>query len=156
MAEEEALDRVRAQTPDKVTRRIDEARLQSVEQLVGASPTAITQRIRQLDREWDVERILEANSATLSIVGSVLGALVSRRWLLLSTIVPAFLLQHALQSWCPPLAVIRRMGVRTRKEIDIEKIALKALRGDFGPVPTVEGGRTAVARAALTAAAKEQ
>ncbi|HSH82103.1 MAG TPA: hypothetical protein VLA19_26550 [Herpetosiphonaceae bacterium] len=45
-----------------------------------------------------------------------------------------FLVQHAVQGWCPPLLVIRALGVRTRKEIDVEKYALKALRGDFGPL----------------------
>jgi hypothetical protein len=45
--------------------------------------------------------------------------------------VTAFLLQHALQGWCPPVPVFRRLGVRTTAEIDRERYALKALRGDF-------------------------
>jgi hypothetical protein len=35
-----------------------------------------------------------------------------------------FLLQHGLQGWCPPLPVLRRLGVRTQREIDAEKYAL--------------------------------
>jgi hypothetical protein len=31
--------------------------------------------------------------------------------------------------------IFRRKGVRTRREIDAEKYALKALRGDFSNVP---------------------
>ena len=42
-----------------------------------------------------------------------------------------FLLQHAVQGWCPPLPFFRANGVRTQSEIDEEKFALKALRGDF-------------------------
>ena len=42
-----------------------------------------------------------------------------------------FLFQHAVTGWCPPVPVMRRLGVRTRSEIDREKFALKALRGDF-------------------------
>ena len=42
-----------------------------------------------------------------------------------------FMLQHALQGWCPPLPVLRRMGVRTAAEIHQEIIALRILRGDF-------------------------
>jgi hypothetical protein len=42
-------------------------------------------------------------------------------------VVLSFLLQHALQGWCPPLPILRRMGVRTRGEIDQEKYELKAL-----------------------------
>lgn len=37
---------------------------------------------------------------------------------------PYHLLQHGLQGWCPPLPVLRRLGVRTRGEIDREKYAL--------------------------------
>ncbi len=37
----------------------------------------------------------------------------------------------AVQEWCPPVPVFRRLGVRTCQEIDEEKYALKILRGDF-------------------------
>jgi hypothetical protein len=47
----------------------------------------------------------------------------------------AFLVQHAVQGWCPPLVVLRRRGVRTRREIEEERYALKALRGDFSGLP---------------------
>jgi hypothetical protein len=46
-------------------------------------------------------------------------------------VVRTFLLQHAREGWCPPLPAFRRLGVRTRQEIDAEKYALEALHGDF-------------------------
>lgn len=97
----------------------------------NAGPAAIEWRLQELDQEWDVERTLEANAATVALVGLALGATVDRRWYLLPTAVASFLLQHALQGWCPPLPVFRRLGVRTSYEIDYERYALKALRGDF-------------------------
>jgi len=39
-------------------------------------------------------------------------------------LVTGFLGQHALQGWCPPLTVLRKLKIRTRKEIDFEKYAL--------------------------------
>jgi hypothetical protein len=48
--------------------------------------------------------------------------------------VTAFLFQHAVQGWCPPLPILRRLGFRTASEIDTERYALKALRGDFGSI----------------------
>ena len=57
-----------------------------------------------------------------------------RRWFVLPALVGAFLLQHAIQGWCPPVSVLRRMGVRTTREINHERFALKALRGDFDNV----------------------
>lgn len=97
----------------------------------NASRAAIDERLKELDAEWDIERTLEANAATAVLVGLALGATVDRRWFAFPAVVAAFLLQHALQGWCPPLPVFRRMGIRTSYEIDYERYALKALRGDF-------------------------
>ena len=87
-------------------------------------------RLRELDAEWDIERILETWSSALTLTGLVMGLGVSRKWLLLPLVVQGFFLQHALQGWCPPLAVLRRLGVRTAREIDDERCALQALRGE--------------------------
>lgn len=96
-----------------------------------AGRSAIDRRLQELEQEWDVERVLETNAATACIVGVTLGLTVNRKWFLLPGIVGAFLLQHALHGWCPPLPVFRAMGRRTQREIDEERFALKVLRGDF-------------------------
>lgn len=110
-------------------------------------PNLIEDRLRELDREWDIERVLEANAATLATVGAALGLLVHRRFALVPTVVGAFLLQHAVQGWCPPVEVFRRLRIRTPQEIEAERYALKALRGDFGEVPTGVAGVDAALRA---------
>lgn len=86
----------------------------------------IRKRIAELDREWDVERILEVNASTLALTGLVLGFALNKKWLMLPATVLSFLLQHGVQGWCPPLPILRRLGVRTRGEIDREKYALLA------------------------------
>jgi hypothetical protein len=68
------------------------------------------------------------------LTGLALGKTVHRGWYALPAAVAAFLLQHALQGWCPPLPIFRRRGVRTAEEIQHERTALKALRGDFANV----------------------
>jgi len=100
----------------------------------AANRGGIDRRLRELDREWDIERLLEANAAAFAFLGIALGTVADRRWLRLSVVVTAFLFQHAVQGWCPPIAVLRRLGVRTAREIEVERIALKALRGDFDDV----------------------
>lgn len=123
--------RVPRHTAGQVNRRIERKIAESV-RWHAAHPERIPQRLRELDREWDVERTLEANAATLAFAGTALGATRDRRWLVLPAAVTAFLFQHAVQGWCPPLPVLRRLGFRTAREIDTERYALKALRGDFG------------------------
>jgi hypothetical protein len=88
-------------------------------------------RLKELDAEWDIERMLEVNASAVAFAGVVLGATLDRRFYALPAVVTAFLFQHAVQGWCPPLPVLRKMGFRTAREIDVERNALKALRGDF-------------------------
>ena len=92
-------------------------------------------RLAELEREWDVERVLQANASTLVVLGTLLGAKVNRWFLLLPAVVFTFFAQHALQGWCPPLTVLRRHGVRSAREIERERYAVKALRGDFDSIP---------------------
>jgi hypothetical protein len=114
-------------------------------------PENIGRRLDELEEEWDIERTLEANAATLSLAGTLLGIFVDRRFLALPAAVAAFLLQHAVQGWCPPVPVLRRMGLRTMREIDTERYALKALRGDFGPIGPGPNSRDTRASHALQA-----
>lgn len=99
----------------------------------------IDQRLEELDREWDIERVLQANASALMLAGVLLGTRVNRRWYALSAGVAGFLLQHALQGWCPPLPLLRRLGIRTAEEINRERYALKALRGDFEGISSRDG-----------------
>ncbi len=92
-------------------------------------------RLNELDREWDVERVLETGSASLTLLGLVGGITSSRKWYVLALVVQGFFLHHALQGWCPTLPLLRNLGVRTRSEIDQERAALKALRGDYDHLP---------------------
>jgi hypothetical protein len=80
----------------------------------------------------DIERMLETNAAVVVLVTLGLGVLHDRRWLTLTGIAAGFLLQHTLQGWCPPVAVVRRT-VRTESETFGEITALRVLRGDFKP-----------------------
>ncbi|QIB50039.1 MULTISPECIES: hypothetical protein [Pseudomonas] len=117
-------DRVRSSTSPGLNRTVDRQTDENIQQFSRLDRRAISQRIDALDLEWDVERVLEVNASTLALSGLVLGLTVSKRWFLLPGVVLPFLLQHGLQGWCPPLSILRRLGVRTRGEIDREKFAL--------------------------------
>lgn len=131
IATKHSADRVRRHTAHHVNRSIDAATAERIRFFAKGDDEAISRRLAQLDREWDMERVLETNASSLALAGTVLGAAIDRRWLALPMLVTGFLLQHAIQGWCPPVVVFRRMGVRTRQEIEKERYALKMLRGDF-------------------------
>jgi hypothetical protein len=141
---DEHQDRVRASTDPEVLARLDRDTRQRVRELSGDGE-AIERRIDELRRESDVERALEINASSIILGAVTLGLLGRRRYLLLAATVAGFLLQHGVRGWCPPLALLRRLGIRTRGEIDAELTALRALRGDFagvaatGEAPVVGG-----------------
>ena len=126
-----SVDRVPLHTSEASNEMIERQTDENVARFRNATPEAITRRLRELDEEWDIERTLEANAATASLVGLTLGFTVSRKFLLFPAAVAGFLLQHAIQGWCPPLPIFRRLGYRTQTEIERERMMLKALRGDF-------------------------
>ena len=126
-------DRVPSHTSEDVNRRIQDEIRRSVRHF-STRMDQIPRRLRELEKEWDIERAIEANASVLAFSGTVLGATGDRRWFVLPALVTAFLFQHAIQGWCPPVPVLRRLGFRTAHEIEQERTALMALRGDFDTV----------------------
>jgi hypothetical protein len=144
-------ERVRRHTSPEVNRQLDAEVADSVG-FHARHPERIERRLRAPDAEWDIERTLEANAAALALTGTLLGLFVNKRFLVLPLAVTAFLLQHAVQGWCPPVPFFRKRGVRTMREIDEERYALKAPRGDFGPIGPGPHNRDSRASHALQAA----
>lgn len=120
-------DRVRANTASDINQQIDIDTALNINVVKYQGEDAVRARIKALDKEWDIERVLELNAALVAFSGSLLSATVSKKWAFLPAMVTFFLAQHALQGWCPPLTLFRRMKIRTRQEIDREKDALEQL-----------------------------
>ena len=127
-------ERVPAHTPTIVNRRL---RRQADERLkhFAKHKSQITSRLTELDREWDIERAIELNASAFAFSGIVLGVTVDKRWLALPALVTIFLFQHAIQGWCPPVPVLRRLGFRTVYEIEDERHALNDLRSTSASPP---------------------
>ena len=107
--------------PDAATGLIRARSEEMIRCCAAGGPAAIRQRLDQLDREWDVDRILAAAASGAVLGGLLLGSISSRKWYLLPALAGGFLLQHALQGACPPLSLLRQLGVRYRAEIDQER-----------------------------------
>ena len=98
--------------------------------LEGAKSVELEARLAESDREWDIERVLQANASTLVMLGVALGYGVDRRFLLLPAAVFSFFAMHALQGWCPPVPLFRRLGIRTASEFQ----ASTSKAGDLSPI----------------------
>lgn len=127
-------NRVRRNTAPEILRRIDEQIERNVVYFSAQPREVISRRIRELQEEWSIERWLELNAATIGLTTVVLALTRDRKWALLTCAALGMFLLHGLQGFDPPIPLLRRLGIRTRGEIDREVYALKALRGDFSSV----------------------
>jgi hypothetical protein len=125
-------DRVVKATPQSINEKIEAKIWENVADYADKSPAEISKRIEELDKEWDIERYLEVNMSTIALSGFAASVITKNNyWLILPAVVLGFFFQHAVQGWCPPLPILRKLHIRTRKEIEREKYALKFIRGDF-------------------------
>jgi hypothetical protein len=120
-------------TAEIVNAVLDEKTKDDIKRYAEKGKESIDKRIKELDGTWDVERALQLNAAIVILAAAALTSS-SKKWILLSLGVTVFLAQHALLGSCAPVSIFKMFGMRTRKEIDREKFALKALRGDFNNI----------------------
>jgi hypothetical protein len=121
------VDRVRSHTARRVLDKLDRKTATRVFQTARQGSDAILRRLDQLDREWDIERWVVLTFGVLMPISEQYGRRGNRIAMALFRAQQAFLLNHALFGWCPPTPVLRRLGVRTQKEIDAERGVLTEL-----------------------------
>ena len=105
----------------------------------NANPHDLTYRLVELDREWDVERVIEFAFSGAVLGGIAMSKLSNRKWILFPCLAGGFMMQQILAGWCPPYLVLRRLGFRTAAEINRERMALKIMRGDFAHLGVPSG-----------------
>ncbi|MPM17970.1 hypothetical protein SDC9_64370 [bioreactor metagenome] len=116
----------------KVNAAIRNQAVCSIDTYVDSGEAILTDKVKQLSKEWDTERFFEANAASCVLLSSIIGLQKKNSyWFAFTGTIGSFLLLHALQGWCPSLPLIRKLGVRTAEEIFQEKTVYKMLRGDF-------------------------
>lgn len=146
-------DRVRRYTSPEQLREIDQSLEEHIRFYATQPPEAIDSRIEELRNEWSMERYLQVNAASVGLTTTVFGLFGSRKWLVLTCGALGFFMYHALRGFEPPVVLLRRMGVRTRREIDREIYALKVVRGDFKEIPDADAGADVQTRAEKAIAA---
>jgi len=136
-------DKVRQHSPARVNERLDHTTATRIEDYATRTRLEISCRLFALDKEWSIERTLMLGTSLLGLPGLGFAGR-SRLWLLLPAAGALGMLQFAVSGWGPGASLLRRLGLRTRREIDLERFALKALRGDFD---AIAAAKSPIARA---------
>jgi hypothetical protein len=92
----------------------------------------ITERLQQIEKEMDLERVLHLNLATIALAGVALSySTEDKDWLYMPA--AAVLLLAVDTAFCltAKVPLLRRLGLRLKDEILHERYALKAFCGDF-------------------------
>jgi len=110
---------------------------QHLTRIAEGGPAAIDERLGELDREWTSGRMAKATTGALILAGLPLAVFVSPWFAVVPAAGGLLLVQYlfAHRNWLG--GAFARMGYRSGVEIDKERFALKALRGDFKHLPTV-------------------
>jgi hypothetical protein len=125
-------DRVRNHSPKSFNLAIDLKTISIIESTIASGPIAINQRLNALDKEWDIDRVMMAYISGVTI--AQLAATIKQKnsnWLLGTLVQAPFLLLYATFGWSPSVVVFRKLGVRTRFEIQDEReVLLSALQSE--------------------------
>lgn len=124
-------NRVARNTPAVLNARLSREMRQQVEETLPWGPQQVDRRLEELDREWDLERVLEVDAAVGALIGVGVGLTRDERFLALPALAAGACIIHALQGWYPMLSLFRGLGFRTTEEIMAERNLLKAGRGDY-------------------------
>lgn len=133
-------DRVREHTAPRVNARIDSLTRATLDATLSQGLPAIERRLAELDAEWDIDRALMVNFA---VAGGAAFSVGLARYANSSWLGPrrkgflyffgaqlAFLALHGVVGWCPPASLFRRLGLRTKGEIEAERhMLLRYLEG---------------------------
>lgn len=129
-------DRTRERSSAEVNQRIDREARGALAEMT--TPDQIRARIAELDREWNIDR---AVMGVFSVLGTLTAQAAMRSlarrgrpgfWGLVFFTQMGFLAYHAVRGWCPPVVVLRRLGVRTAQEICAERAALERKLAQLG------------------------
>lgn len=139
-------DMIRDNTPSAINKMIDEETLRNLDRYKDAAPEEIEERLKFLEKSYDIEFFVEAGAALLTLGGIALG-FKNRKFLALPLVAQGLLLSHSLPFADPVTPLLRGFGLWSRQEIERERNALKLLRGDYERVAEDRTAKSALSAA---------
>jgi hypothetical protein len=118
--------------------RCDEPLEEHVARLADAGPEAVDERLAQLESEWSVGRAAKVSAGILAVGAAAAEVLGHRRTsAILALTAGSCLCSYLLSRRSVVGDMLCHLGFRQGTEIERERLALRALRGDFRYVPTL-------------------
>ncbi len=123
-------ERVEQNTSPAQQHQFEQQLRANISQYMNADKPALDKRLAELDREWNVERMIELEAPVMIGLGALLGMTLNRKWFGLSVFAASMVITHNTQGWYPLLRLFQNVGFRSQKLIEEERSALRVLRGD--------------------------
>jgi hypothetical protein len=118
------LDRIEQHTKPEINKRIHKQMDRNID-YYQQHKEEIGQRIEELQNEWTTDRVFLTAGGAMALSSAILTtATNNRRFAVMSAVAGSFLLMYSIAGWAPPLALLRRLGIRTSSEVDDERCAL--------------------------------
>lgn len=117
--------------PVSSPREVDRSTARNIRFYATHSMDLLNQRLKELDSEVALESVVQRGGSVLALAGLIFFLIRGRRWWILPLAVTALQLQFSSTNRGPVVDFFRRRGFRSLREIEAEKLSLRALRGDF-------------------------
>ena len=102
-------------------------RIQNLINFMAPKADLISNRLVELENEWDLERVYEMNESVAQLSGTMLGKIINRQKSSLPVLTTTFLAQETTPYWNPPMGLFKSLGYRLKDEIENEKSTLTTL-----------------------------
>ncbi|MBV9106799.1 MAG: hypothetical protein JO066_13060 [Verrucomicrobia bacterium] len=116
----------------KLRREVNRDTARSIQYYSKRPIQFVSKRIEELEHEIPLEAFVYRGGTALAILALLLSRLKNRAAWIFALCITALQLQYSYQDRSALTDLLRKRGYRSRKEIEVEKHSLQALRGDFG------------------------
>jgi hypothetical protein len=123
--------------PDGLTERDRQHIEDRLHRVAFDGQPAITKRLAELDDEWSAGRVAKLGIASGILIGLAAAVVVNWWWLAVPVALGLLQLQYLGSREGLLTRALKKMGLRSSVEIEHERFALKALRGDFHNLPVI-------------------
>lgn len=120
--------------PASTPREVDRSTARNIGFYATHSTNLLNQRLAELESETPLESVIHRSGGALTIAGLILFLIRGRRWWILPFAAAALQLHFSSTNRGPLVDFLRRRKFRSQRQIEAEKLSLRALRGDFSTI----------------------